>query len=934
MRRWFLSYNSQDMDLARRVKAGIARKDIRAEVFFAPQSLRPGAYWMPALAKEIAEATAFILLVGRNGLGPWQMLEYQEAIDRSRKESDFAVVPVLLDGVPAPGLPFLRQLHWIIAADPASEKSVAELFDAAGGGGAPPGELWRHTAPYRGLSAMTETDADFFFGRDRETADVIGALEATADKIPLLLGNSGVGKSSLARAGVVAAYMRQGWPPSALAGSQWPRIFADSRRWCFLNFSPGAEPLRALVDPFLWTWQFEAVDPMRPELQSKWAQKLLDGSARLGDLLDATQARYRDELHQPEPPAFLLYIDQGEELYVRQVAERERRRFSEILANGVSDPRLRLMMSMRADFFGELQRDEALFAVHRQINVPPLREAQLHEIVSKPAEMLSARFETPQLADIITRRTAEDSLADVGALPLLSYTLDDMWAQMVNRGDATLRLPAQSFDLGAVLVDRANTFVATHPGAEPILRRILTLWLANVRDEGDVTRRRAFRSDFADEEWRLVSELADHPNRLLVTVATETGETYAEVAHEAIFRRWDKLREWIDDEREFLIWRTGLERDRRRWEGAGSRPDALLMGAAFTQAQSWLAKRAESLPAPDREFIAKSIALDKRTQALARGVRALVYCLVAAVVIALVWINKSYFQQQWRWYSVTRPYMQAQVLPHALTLAQEQALKPGQTFKECAADCPEMVAVPAGSFVMGSPEGQGEYDEHPSHQVMIAKPFAVSKFELTFADLDACIAYGECSPSITDSGWGRGQQPTINVSWNDAQQYVAWLSAVTGKPYRLLTEAEYEYAARGGKQPQTTYPWGNDIGKNNANCNGCGSKWDNQQTAPIGSYTATGFVPSFAPNGYGLYDMVGNVWEWVQDYYHDSYNGAPTDGSAWTDSGKCTSASRVARGGSWYDVLDYVRSANRSWWAPETRISYIGFRVARTLIAP
>src|SRR5215472_2803995 len=126
MRRWFLSYNSQDFELAHRLVAEIARRDAGSKIFFAPQSLRPGAYWMPTLAEEISEATAFVLLIGKNGLGPWQTLEYQEAMQRSRQETDFAVIPVLFEGVPAPGLPFLRQLHWIISADPACESSVGQ----------------------------------------------------------------------------------------------------------------------------------------------------------------------------------------------------------------------------------------------------------------------------------------------------------------------------------------------------------------------------------------------------------------------------------------------------------------------------------------------------------------------------------------------------------------------------------------------------------------------------------------------------------------------------------------------------------------------------------------------------------------------------------------------------------------------------------------
>jgi formylglycine-generating enzyme required for sulfatase activity len=153
--------------------------------------------------------------------------------------------------------------------------------------------------------------------------------------------------------------------------------------------------------------------------------------------------------------------------------------------------------------------------------------------------------------------------------------------------------------------------------------------------------------------------------------------------------------------------------------------------------------------------------------------------------------------------------------------------------------------------------------------VSFVKPFAVSKFDVTFADWDACTSMGGC-PLIGDSGFGRGTEPVLNVSWDDAQGYVAWLSKMTGRPYRLLTEAEWEYAARAGTT--TAYPWGDVIGIGNASCNNCGSQWDNRQASPVGS---------FKPNGFGLYDMEGDLWQWVEDCYNDSYDGAPADGSAW-----------------------------------------------------
>ena len=921
MRHWFLSYHSPDQALAERLKAALERKDTDAHVFFAPSSLRAGGLWSRALAEEIAQADAFILLVGERGVGDWQVLEYDEALDKRVKFPDFPVILLLLQGQSAPGLPFLRRLHWIITPDPSSEKDLARLLDAASGSSTRSGDLWRYTSPYRGLAAMEEKDSDYFFGRERETIDVLSALAVAVDRLPVLLGNSGVGKSSLAQAGVLAALKRQAWPEGVNTAPEWPHAFQESRRWCFLTLKPGTEPLKALVESFLDTWQLDAIDPERVKQQNGWIELLRGGKATLRDLLDATELRYK-ELERTKPAAFFLYVDQGEELYVR-AEEHQRHRFSEVIGQGVADPRLYTLISMRADFLGELQKDEPLFKVHLKIDVPPLREAELRVVVRRPAELLSAQFETAGLADVIIRRTAEDSVKDVGALPLLSYTLDDMWTQMAKRCDGVLRLPAQSFELGGVLVDRADTFLAGHPKSQDELRRIFTLKLATVREGEEPTRRRAARSEFTDEEWRLVSELADHPNRLLVTATPEGGETYAEVAHETIFRRWDKLRNWIAAEREFLAWRTGLEAARRAWQATLDtlkNEDALLMGAALTQAQSWLAKRRDDLPVIDRDFIDQSSRHERRARSRARRVQALVYVLLVGSIAGLIgWINQSYLREQLNWYTIVRPYMLQQVRPYVLTAAAERALKPGDSFRECAKDCPEMVVVPAGEFMMGSPADEKDHygNENPLHRVTIARPLAVSKFEVTFEQWDACVAVGTCA-NVPDGNMGRGTQPVINVTWDHVQQYVAWFSKMTGRPYRLLSEAEWEYAARAGTT--TAYSWGDEIGKNNANCNGCGSEWDSQRTAPVGS---------FAPNQFGLYDTHGNVWEWVEDCLHTNYEGAPKDGSAWIAQGDCNN--RVIRGGSWIGYAVGLRSALRFWFSADDHGTDLGFRVARTL---
>jgi formylglycine-generating enzyme required for sulfatase activity len=200
--------------------------------------------------------------------------------------------------------------------------------------------------------------------------------------------------------------------------------------------------------------------------------------------------------------------------------------------------------------------------------------------------------------------------------------------------------------------------------------------------------------------------------------------------------------------------------------------------------------------------------------------------------------------------------------------------------------------------------------------VTIAKPFAVSKTEVTFAEWDACAAAGACVQA-SDSTWGRGNMPVINVNWDDVKNYIAWLKRMTGKEYRLLSEAEWEYAARAGTT--TAYSWGDEIGKGNADCDGCGGQWD-KKLAPVGS---------FKPNAFGLYDMHGNVFEWVEDPWHNSYEDAPVDGSPWLQGGDASS--RVVRGGPWNGGPQILRSANRVRNTSDNRGGNLGFRVARTL---
>lgn len=236
----------------------------------------------------------------------------------------------------------------------------------------------------------------------------------------------------------------------------------------------------------------------------------------------------------------------------------------------------------------------------------------------------------------------------------------------------------------------------------------------------------------------------------------------------------------------------------------------------------------------------------------------------------------------------------------------------GETFRDCA-DCPELVVVPEGEFDMGSSDS--EY-EKPVHRVVLARPFAIGRREVTFAEWDRCVAAGGCRHRPDDHGWGRDAQPVIDVSYDDAKAYLAWLAQTTGRGYRLPSEAEWEYAARAGSV--TPHWWGRDVGPGRANCSTCATPAP-RRTLPAGS---------FRPNAFGLYDTAGNAAEWVEDCWNETYRGAPRDGAAWT-AGQCRQ--RVLRGGSFGSTPAAIRTAARFRYDKDVRYYANGFRIARDL---
>jgi formylglycine-generating enzyme required for sulfatase activity len=243
--------------------------------------------------------------------------------------------------------------------------------------------------------------------------------------------------------------------------------------------------------------------------------------------------------------------------------------------------------------------------------------------------------------------------------------------------------------------------------------------------------------------------------------------------------------------------------------------------------------------------------------------------------------------------------------------------------KDCR-DCPQMVALPAGEFMMGSPGTEPHRGAEAQHVVTIFRAFAVSRFEITFAEWDACVADGGCGGYRPEAPWGRGRMPVVNVDWNNAKAYAAWLSKKTGHRYRLLSEAEWEYAARAGSK--TAYASGPTLSARDANFDASARTELNPKGPMRGKAMAVG---SFGPNAFGLYDMHGNVWEWTEDCWNDEYGPSlPRDGGP-ALTGDCNG--HVLRGGSWEDGAADVRAAARVASAATERSWSDGIRVAREL---
>jgi formylglycine-generating enzyme required for sulfatase activity len=777
--------------------------------------------------------------------------------------------------------------------------------------------------PFPGLASFGDDDADaaLFYGRTREIAEVLEEMRkvrAERDLRPfVILGASGAGKSSLLKAGII------------------PRLRREAPAWLPLRaFRPGGDPLLNFAEALARTMadfgNVEAYGAIRDRLFAAWTnaerenkELTASGRAALESTLEAEGSKLRT-ISNRDGATILISVDQAEELARAEGDGAEA--LAEYLqtALGSATSPWQLAFTIRTDSFSELQRHRRFQNLKaRGYDLRAVPVFRFESVVVEPAKRYGVQIDEELVSALINDAPDED------ALPLLAFTLQRLWDRYAASGAITKDNYASVGGLKQLIEDaaeRALRGIAPEqdvplPPAPPPQQRVelaaatFVPGLAQLNDQGAVIRRPAPWSGFTAEQQQLLQSFDQW--RLVVRKAAEAAGGTVEVAHEALFREWTRLKNWLEPQRTTLEALRSLQLDALTWDRNGRDQDflnhrgkRLAEATMFTGTESYRRR----LGAVEFAYLAACRQAERLAQQQSWRVQTLVGILFVGIVAGIAtWWNQDRLGQ----------WLYAVENVHTLTAAQERALKPGDGFNECT-NCPEMIVVPAGSFTMGSPASEHgrESNEGPQHTVTIVRAFAVAKFELTFAEWDTCVANRGCNVyRPNDEGWGRGRQPVVNVDWNDAQAYVAWLSQLTGKTYRLLSEAEYEYAMRAGTT--TAYPWGDDItlnGQAMANCDRCGSRWDGGQTAPVGS---------FPPNKFGLYDMVGNVEEWTEeDCYHDDYNGAPTDGSPWTGGDRIY---RVSRGGSWSDLPRFLRSANRDRVTPDLRSYVSGFRVARTL---
>jgi len=586
----FLSYNSRDgavvEALAQRLRAAGLMP------FLDRWYLTPGRLWPQELEQTLGRSRACAVLLGPHGLGAWQMREMYAALDRQAREPAFPVIPVLLPNWSGFVPTFLNLNTWVDLRQGADDHAALYRLQQAIRGEPPGPEVAEMVAaivcPYRGLSAFQEADTAFFFGRAACTAKLVEAVGRTP--FVAVVGASGSGKSSLVRAGLLPALRQNQLPGSAT--------------WEFALFSPWQSPLSQLAAPLVALLEPEMSEVDRLAETRKLADYLREGRVSLAEVV----RRILDK--QPGTGRLVLVADQFEELFTLCRDETERQRFlAELLAVANDQNWVTVLLTLRADFYGQAlsYRPLAERVDAGLVNVLPMSPEELRQAIERPASLVGLKFE-----DGLVKRILEDS-QEPGALPLLEFALTELWER--RRGGW---LSHQAYeDIGRVAgaigetAEREYGKLAAQSQGD-LVRRVF-LRLVRPGEETEDTRQRATLQELAvwpeDEAavHAVVTALADA--RLVTTGRDEaTGQPAVEVAHEALIRGWPRLREWVDQDRAFLLWRQRLKAVLEEWERLKRDEGALLHGALLGEAEQWLAQRGDDLNPEERAFIQASVA--------------------------------------------------------------------------------------------------------------------------------------------------------------------------------------------------------------------------------------------------------------------------------------------------------------------------------------
>jgi formylglycine-generating enzyme required for sulfatase activity len=895
----FLSYHWRDHVHVEAVARWLRAQGLR--VFLDRWYLTAGRPWPEALEQALGTCRAVAVFVGPGEMGPWQQREKNLALERQGRDAAFAVIPVLLPQAD-PVLGFLGQNTWVDLRERPDDPATLALLVAAIRG-EPPGADVRDTlhatlatlSPYRGLLYFREEDAPFFFGRELATERLLAAVSRAS--LIAVVGASGSGKSSVVRAGLL--------PRLRLGGDQV---------WEVATLVPGDRPLHALAASLVPMLEPDMTETTRLKEIADLARFLEAGDVKLRDVV----ARVLQK--QAGTTRLLLVVDQWEELYTLAHDDTARRRFVDELLDASRTAPLSVVLTLRGDFVGQAlaYRPLADRLQDAQVNLGPMTRPELERAITAPAGKVGLSFE-PGLVE----RILDDVGEEPGNLPLLEFVLERLWED--RRGGQLLHAVYESMGglEGAIATKAEEVFAALVPAEQHAVRRVFLQLVRPGQGAAD-TRRRASLSDIGKESHAVVKRLADE--RLLVTAPgavtggtggtpVVTGET-VEVSHEALIRHWDRLKTWVDGDREFLLWRERFRGLLAEWQRRDRDAGALLPRALQSEAERWLGERADQLTVDEREYIAEGVALRarerlaeeeraraeqaRRETAIRR--RAVTRTLVLVAVLAVVGVAGTVGIGAVRRESIRR------------ALASELSWV-------------RIPAPPGGHFTMGCVahdrdcfpnERAPDEDRTPRPAARVARAFELMPHEVTvarfrrFIDAESTIvgrvllarlARMEGQPD------GSGDDhPVVYVSWDDARDFCAFVGG------RLPTEAEWEYAARGGNA-DAIYPWGNAYSPDHANGGG---------TARKDTWVQSSAVGSFAPNPHGLYDMIGNVWEWTASVYRENpFSGDDAGGDP------RSRKARVVRGGSWWEEPRYLRASVRSSASPGGRVYDIGFRCAR-----